>query len=414
MAGAVVWNYASIVITAVCGMTFNIIIGNAYPENVLGRFNTVYSYYIVLSQFSACGIHMAVSKFVAQYCGKMESEDTILNEAVWISFFLSLCVSVLGGVVVNLCIPEILGESWLHSMNTIWPALIFFSMNKVILGWLNGCSMMKAYAFFQAARNCLIAASLCVFAYGGLQGELLSVVFFVSESILFLTAVLYLSGHWRLSFVWHGNYYRRLVSFGIRILPANAVLELNTKMDVICLSLILRDEYIVGIYSFAAMFCEGFYQLFVVVRKIINPKITEAWYSGKLTRFIDGLNSRQMKYVYPAGICSLLLLCAGFYGLLWIMGNTSYLQGMPLIVGTCLFMVINAKSIVFGNILSQTGHPAQESLVNIMTTVWNGIANVGLIPFLGMYGAALATGLSYCVFGWAQKRCVVRRLGIVL
>lgn len=410
MAGAVAWNYASIVITAVCGMAFNIIIGNAYPEHVLGRFNTVYSYYIVLSQFSVCGIHMAASKFVAQYCGKTEREDMILNEAIWISFILALFVSVLGGVGVNLYLPDVLGESWLRSMNTIWPALIFFSMNKVILGWLNGCSMMKAYAIFQALRNLLIAASLCVFAYGGLQGDLLSFAFFAAESILFFMAMLYLAQHWHLSSVWNGKYYRRLFSFGVRILPANAVLELNTKLDVICLSLILRDEYIVGIYSFAAMFCEGFYQLFVVVRKIINPKITEAWYSGRLIQFISGFNASWMRYAYPVGIGALLLLCAGFYGVLWIMGHESYMQGMPLIVMTCLFMVINAKNIVYGNILSQTGHPALESVVNVITTVWNGIANVGLITAFGMYGAALATGFSYCVYGWAQSYFVRGRL----
>ncbi len=414
MSGAIVWNYVSVAITAVSGMAFSIIIGKCYPENILGRFNTVYSYYIVLSQFAVCGIHMAAGKYVAQYFGNTEREDAILNEAIRLAFLTSFLVGILGGIFVNFCLSDFIGASWVRSLNTIWPALVFFSLNKVILGWLNGCSMMKVYAFFQAARNLLIAANLCFFAYNDLQGDLLPIAFLMSESFLFFMEVIYLARHWRILPVWHGEYFRFLFSFGVRILPANAVLELNTKLDVICLSLILRDEYIVGIYSFAAMFCEGFYQLFVVVRRIINPMITGAWYNGKLTKCLCRINEKYMRYAYSAGMLALLLLCVGFYGLLWVMGNESYLQGMPLVVGTCLFMVINVKSIVYGNILSQTGHPALESLVNIITTAGNSIANISFIPVFGMYGAALATGGSYCVFSWVQRYYTKKAIGIYI
>ena len=46
-------------------------------------------------------------------------------------------------------------------------------------------------------------------------------------------------------------------------------------VDIICLGVVLGDDFLIGIYSFAILFVEGFYQLYVTVRRSINPKITD-------------------------------------------------------------------------------------------------------------------------------------------
>lgn len=412
--GDLVYNYISVAVTAICGAIFSIIIGYYYDAAVLGRFNTIYAYYIVLSQFCVCGVHMAIVKYAA------EDQDSeyglgLLFKSLAVCIVSSSIVIVLGVLVTNICLFNTLSRSMVTSINTIWGALFFFSINKVFLGWLNGHSKMKAYALFQASRNLFIAVSLLVFALWGLSGEVLTYCFLIAEIILTVLGLLFLLiKHGRLRFSNSTVSMKSLAWFGLRILPSNAVLELNTKIDVICLSFILHDERLVGIYSFAALFGEGFYQLFVVIRKIINPKITRQRFSHTLKNYIIDFKTKYLMGIYLGFSLAGAILASGFVILIHIIGKNDYISGWKIMTILCIAMIINSKSIVFGNILSQTGFPFDESMLNVATTASNGILNIILILRFNIIGAALATGLSYFVFSIIQKYQVKRKLGISL
>ncbi len=406
-----IYNYISIAVTAVCGVIFSIIIGYYYEASVLGRFNTIYAYYIVLSQFCVCGVHMAIVKYGAE-----ESDSFgLLLKSLAICTYSSLIIIVLGALITNVFLINALSPGMLVSINTIWVALIFFSINKVFLGWLNGCSKMKAYACFQASRNVAIAGSLLVFAKTGLSGDILTYCFLIAEIILFVFELLYvIIEHQKIRFEKTDVPIKELVWFGLRILPSNAVLELNTKVDVICLSFILQDERLVGIYSFAALFGEGFYQLFVVIRKIINPRITQHHISETLKDYIKSIKSKYMFWIYSGFSAVSIILVIGFIILVKLLGKDDYLSGIAVLCILCISMILNSKSIVFGNILAQTGFPFNESVLNIITTASNGALNILLIIRFNMIGAALATGLSYFVYNITQKFLIKRNLEINL
>lgn len=407
-----IWNYISVGITAVCGATFSIIVSIFYPENILGRFNTIYSYYIVMSQFCVCGIHMAIVKYSAE--NKDEAMGILLKSLI-ITAFISSLMSGIFSCIINLGLRPFIGDSFVLSFNTIIVSLILFSLNKVFLGWLNGTMHMKAYAFFQAIRNIVIALSLIVFSLIKIDGEKLTYCFLAAEIIVAALSIVYL-----VIFKKHMNLLKTGVSakellwFGIRILPSNAVLELNTKIDVICLSLLLHNESLVGIYSFAAMFAEGFYQLLMVLRRIINPHITIEYAKGRLKEYVNSFKVKYMKYIYALFAVAYFLLIGTYCVLVYLMGKESYFVGTIVIVIVCLCIVLNTKMIVFGNILSQTGNPARESAVNIIATAANACLNLLFIYSFGMLGAAIATGVSYFVFSILQKQFLKIKTGIVL
>jgi O-antigen/teichoic acid export membrane protein len=58
------------------------------------------------------------------------------------------------------------------------------------------------------------------------------------------------------------------------------ILDLNSKIDIIILSLFVGQEEI-GIYSFAAMFAEGYYQFALVFRNLNAPKLSKVLYEEK-------------------------------------------------------------------------------------------------------------------------------------
>lgn len=402
------------IITAISGVMFSVLISFFYSEDVLGRFNTIYSYYIVLSQFSVCGIHMAVVRYTSEFFANKKEANKILCESMALTLANSVMVSVLGYFLVNGFLIGILGEDKVDSINTIWAALIFFSVNKVFLGWLNGCSKMKAYALFQGLRNILIVISLSLFVMIHAPGNMLTLSFLFAEGTLFVLEIIYTIWTGCFQIVFSKRYIKRILNFGIRIFPSNAVLELNSKIDVICLSLILQDEKLIGIYSFAAMFGEGFYQIFIVIRRMINPDITVMYLSGKLGEYLEKIKKQYMIYLYLGGILVLAIVCTGYCILVFIIGKKGYLQGVIPLFTICSCIVLNAKALICGNILAQTGNPAEESISNVTAAVFNGVANVVMISQFGMMGAAAATGLSYCIYSLIQRKFVSRKLKLLL
>ena len=412
--GDFLWNYLSIIITAVSGVMFSVLISLFYSESVLGRFNTIYSYYIVLSQFSVCGIHMAVVRYTSEFYTKKKEASAILCDSIVLTVINSSLVSILGYIIVNCVLIKILGEDKIYSINTIWVALIFFSINKVFLGWLNGCSKLKAYAFFQGSRNILIVMSLSFFVILHAPGYMLTFSFLFAEGVLFVLEMIYSIWTRCFQIVFSKKYVRQILNFAIRIFPSNAVIELNSKIDVVCLAFIIQDEKLIGIYSFAAMFGEGFYQIFIVIRRIINPNITVMYMSGKLDEYVEKIKKQYMVYLYSGGSLVQIILCTGYCMLVLWVGKRGYLQGVIPLFIICSCIVLNAKALIYGNILAQTGNPAEESISNIASDMFNGIANIIFIRQFGIIGAAVATGLSYCIYNWIQRKFVSQKLKLLL
>lgn len=402
-AQGLIWNYISIFFLAVGGIAFSFLIGIYYDAETLGNFKLIYAYYTVFSQIGVWGIHMAVTKYVSEYAGAMEKANKILSCAI-------LAVSVigvgLGGLVwisCNFIFDKILGDVLLHSVNSIIVAIFFFSINKVILGYLNGLSRMKEYAVFQSLRNIFIIMWIVILASLKVPGDKIFLCFTYTEILIFIIEIPLIIVKEKFKLFFSKEWIKKVIVFGTRIMPANIVLGLSTQVDILCLSWVMKNEKIVGIYSFAALFSEGFYQLFIVIRRSVNPLIAQQHIKDELAELYGKIVYMIRKIGYLAGTVCALFIVLGFGGLCFLLKDEGYYLGtLPLII--MLFSIIcNMKSIIFGNILSQTGRPAIESINNIVSIIINFVLNIVFISKWGMIGAALATGLSYFVFSINQN-----------
>lgn len=110
---------------------------------------------------------------------------------------------------------------------------------------------MSEYGIFQTLRYFFIAGFILLFAKCGFSREWLLQTFFFAELLLFLVECPFvLKGGVNGIKISKGKM-MDIFKFGYQILPANLVLELNSKADVLCLSFVTGDEKLVGIYSFA-------------------------------------------------------------------------------------------------------------------------------------------------------------------
>lgn len=382
------------IIVAISGLIYNTTIAVFYDPESLGVFNQVYAYYIVFSQVSVWGIHNSVLKHTSEFHKEQNTKNKIFTSALVLCIIISLTVSILLYIVLKI-LQTFIMSNVITALFFIIPGLIFFSLNKVVINYINGMSYMKMYAICFAIRPLIIVVSVTIMALFKIEGLFLSLAFTICEIVLFIVLFLIISVKKMAKWAFDKNWLVKHFYFGRDIFLGNMVVEFNTRIDVIMLGVFLSDS-IVGIYSFALVFAEGFYQIFIVVRRNINPKITQLFIKDKegLLKFLKSIKKRILWISFC--LCVLIVLC--YYIYCAILGNAEYLDAfIPLII-LCASIAVNSMSVVTGSFMSQIGQPLKETYLNGITVLANVLGNIILIPFFGMIGAASATGLSYFIF----------------
>lgn len=406
---AVIWNYISLICMAMSGLVMNSMIAMFYGTEALGIFNETYAWYIILSQLSVWGMHMAVVKFVPETDCEVE-KGALLWTCLLLAAVISLVITILSEAIVYF-LDDL---AWQKSMSIAFTAFILFSINKVLLNFLNATYRMVPYGIFTSLRYGCFGALIVAFSVVNVDSEYLAFVFPLTEIIVFITMIIYFI----LNISVKGQPDRILASkmffFGTKILPSYMVLEMNTKVDVLCLGFLGEDIAQIGIYSFATLFTEGFYMLYIVVRKIINPSLSEANVKGKIKEHIDEEYKRLKKYLIYGGAISYIVLAVGFYIICMILERPEYQMGMIFVLIISLSIAINGKSIVYGDLLAQVGFPLEESMLNLLTVMVNIIMNLLLITFFKAVGAAIATAISYFVYSFYLKSRIRKRVGVSL
>ena len=414
-ADGLVWNYVSTLFLAAGGFLFSIIIAVFYDEEVLGVFNQIFAYYILLSQLAVFGVHLALTRYSALATENLADGSRLLLSALCSAAVTSTLTLFVMGTIYSLLRNHMPGTA-LSYIWLVFTALPLFSFNKVMLGYLNGLAKMKAYAVFQAARNVLIAIFIIIIALMHGPGEYLAVSFFLTELVLFVVMLGYLAHHQLVGLGPTRRWIKELLQFGFWILPGNFVLELNSKVDILCLSVLGISDGLIGYYSFAALFMEGLYQMLVVIRRSINPQLTCCFDKARtdikerFAKYRKGIT----KLIYFIGVSAAAAVIAGYFALCLMINRKDYLMAIGALSVVAVSIALTAKYIAFGNLLAQTGAPAKESLVNIISVCSNIILNLIFISIWGIFGAGFATACSYIVYAVVLKQFVKHELKVDL
>lgn len=403
-------NYVSLGILALSGFAFNIIILKYYDAAALGLFNQVYAWYVVLSQVASLGIHTSALAYLSS-SKTPDEQGTILKSAVLLilaSSIVAICISEVG---ISLLLSD--REELLRSLRMVLPGLVFFSINKVLLNYYNAINNMVVYAFFQSLRYVLIICIIVIISVMALDPCFLGLSFSLAELVLSICFLIYGACKGSVKGSVSLDWIERHLRFGIRVFPANMVLELNAKVDVLCLGMLLRDDYAVGIYSFASVFASGVYEAYVVVRRSINPALAENSNNIPLHTIVQNVcdHLRIYLHLFLPALCVVALAAYKILSVIMGMG-AEYNVGLWVILIIGISIIFTGKMIIFGNVFSQTKRPEIESIINVLTVLVNFVFNVVLIIPFGILGAALGTAFSYLFFGVTLKHLCKKILNV--
>lgn len=391
----VVWNLASLAVLAVSGVLLNVVIAWFYDPAVLGIFNQVYAFYMVFSQFAVAGVHLSVLKHTAQHADDPPAHRVVFTTGLVLSSGFALMAGVLFYASRGIFSTWTDSPGVMLGVQLATPGLFFFSLNKVTLSMLNGLGRMRRFAVFQALRSILMITSLIILSVLDFPGEVLALIFTISEGLLFILLLpqmlpeLYLASR-QSFFTWLSTH----LSFGIRGFFSNVLLQLNTRVDVLILGYFASDE-VVGLYSFAAMIVEGISLLPTVLQNNYNPLLVQL-IAAKKWEELRAMVQKGKRFTYAA-MTIIGVLCIFLYPLgLMVATNKGDLvlswEVFSILMGG---LILSAGYSPFGSMLLQAGRPGLHTIMVFLLVTANALGNFLLVPLMGAIGSATATACTF-------------------
>jgi O-antigen/teichoic acid export membrane protein len=197
---------ASFGFVAIIGILLNIIILKVYDTRVLGVFNQVFAIYLLLSQLAVGGVHLGVQRFVpANFRSEAQTKNIVLA-ALIVCTVISIIIIIVGFLFKDAPAQILNSEAVGTGYMAILPGLLFFSWNKVLLSYHNGCRRMKAFAVFNFLRYAAILLGLILFIFFKYDVNYLPIILSAAELGLFLVVMVY-----SLPFLWGAIHKKRLL-----------------------------------------------------------------------------------------------------------------------------------------------------------------------------------------------------------
>lgn len=383
------WTLGSFVVLTISGLAINVIVAVVRGAEDLGVFNLSYAVYIVASQLAALGIHYSVMRSAARLQADAVERAAMLRCAALLAAALGITVALL--VVAGRPVFEFVFGSR-QSADAVAAAgvgLALFPLNKVLIAHINGLRHMRMFATLQATRYVLVAAWVCLIAFSDRGFVAASYAFIVAESLTTAAALLYL---WQLGELrgpdWGRRWVKQHFDFGLRSLPSGALLEFNSRVDVLLIGVLL-SERAVGIYSFASMLYDGIYHVIAMLRVNITPMLVAAHHDGDWAE-CQRLLGVSRRFVMPGVALLSLVTVAGYLvAVEFFVAGKGFDEGLVPLLVLLGGITLASPLLPFDNLMLAAGFPIRQSLQNFVLVTASILVGLALIPVLGIVGAAL-------------------------
>lgn len=382
------WTLGSFVVLTISGLAINVFVGAVRGAEDLGVFNLSYAVYIVASQLAVLGIHYSVMRSAARLQGNPAERSAMLRCAVLLAAGLGITMALL--VVVGRPFFEVAfgSRESAEAIAAAGSGLLLFPLNKVLIAHVNGLRHMRMFAALQATRYVLVAAWVCLVTFSDRDIVAASFAFIVAEGVTTAAATLYL---WWLGELrgpdWGRHWVKQHVDFGLRSLPSGALLELNSRVDVLLIGILLSERE-VGIYSFAAMLYDGIYHVIAMLRVNITPMLVAAHHDDDWTE-CQRLFGVSKRYVMPGVVMLSLIIVAGYLvAVRYFVAGGGFEDGFAPLLVLLGGISLASPLLPFDNLMLAAGFPVRQSLQNLVLVAISIVVGATLIPVLGISGAA--------------------------
>jgi O-antigen/teichoic acid export membrane protein len=411
----IVWNLVPVALLGAVGLGLSFVIARWWGASAFGVFNLVTTAYFAFAVAGACGLQYSVLRAVAEQPEARDRVAAIVIGALVPNLVLAAAATA-GFVAIRPLIAR-----WLDSPavaeGMLWaaPGLFCFAVNKLLLGVVNGLRRMRAFAIYTSLRYVLIAAGLVIARVEHVAPEHLAAIWTFTEGLLLIVLIGELVATVSLGRAagWTA-WTKQHLAYGVRGVLATLAYELNTKLDVWMLGVLVADKAAVGIYALAAALHEGVTQLAVVLQNNVDPVIARLVVAGDSPE-LHAMVTRSRRWFVPAlvGVCA--ASAAVFPAVIpWLIGDPGFVAGAIPFAILMAGIAIASPYLPFAHLLLMAKLPGWHTVLLMIAIAVNVIGNVVLIPRLGLAGAATAMAATVVTSALLLRALARWRVGVRL
>lgn len=388
------YNYLSLLVLGSSGVLINIIIGKFAGVEVLGVFNQLFTLYLIVSQFTVLGVQFSLLKYLSQFKAENKPIDELITGAFIAALVCSLIVIAPIGLFASQIAQIFNSEAVLENIYYLLPAIFLFGINKVFINVLNGCRKMVSFGVCQALRMVFILIGVSLIT--ALEMAVKWIVFPLLLSEMLMTLILLLSVLKCFDFrinVHAIKWVKIHVYYGFKGVLNGGVSELNSRIDVLVIGVFLSDTA-VGIYTMASTVVEGMMQIPAIIRNVINPILSEYWFSKSkidFKGFVQSVITKTYIAFVAVGILSIAAYMTLVYGLL----GHEFIDSVPIFIILTCGLILSSGLMPLDMLLIQLGYPIFQSSYKGVVMLINILLNIVFIQSYGLAGVAMATAISF-------------------
>jgi O-antigen/teichoic acid export membrane protein len=394
----VVWNLVPVVLLGVVGLGLNFAIARWWSAEALAVWNLVTIAYFVLAILGSSGLQYSVLRAVAEKPDDREHVAAAVVGALVPNVVLAAGAT-LGFIALSNPVARLHGSDAVAE-GMLWaaPGLFCLSINKVLFGVVNGMRRMRAYAVYTSLRYVLIAVGLLVLRETHATAGQLAGIWSITEGGVIIVLAIEVAANvsFRRASGWR-RWTRDHLDYGVRGVAATLAYEINTKLDVWMLGALGVVKGQVGIYALVAAINEGVTQLAVVVQNNVNPMIARDLATGARADVL-ALVHRTRRWFVPA-FAAICALCAIVYPpvIPHVIGDAAFGDGSLPFAILVAGLALASPYLPFMQVLLMGNRPGWHTALMLIVVGVNFAAQLVLIPWLGLIGAAAGTALAFVV-----------------
>lgn len=396
------------------GYAVTILISRQFGPVGLGIYSVSYTTIIVFAHVASLGLPVAILRYMGQFSGPNDlgKRKALYYNALKIIFLISLVLSCVLFAFASDIGTKLLGDPY-YSRVLRWIAFTapFFTLNLINVEFLRALNRITLSEIF---RTVFISSSILLILYVSDDSSQFLPVIALSVGIL--GAALLSTGR-SLSEVW------KLKGATGSKFPIKEILNTGTPLMLVALGSyflgnisvyliqIFEDTRQVGIFSLSLKLSLLINFALIAITTVIAPKMSGLFWDGKnleLAAFVQ----KATKYVFLLSLPPFLLLVI-FPEIVLKVIQPEFASGKYVLMFLALAQILNAFGGPVSLLLNMSGHQKAVMKVILFVLVFALAANIVLISYFGIIGAAIATASSIGIKNLWLLMLSKRKLGIV-
>lgn len=392
------WAFISIVTASVAHFLIRTIIGRDLGAEGLGVYTLAFTVYLFGMQFAAFGIGSALTKFVAELQGEVDTIRNYVSSGMTSSIITGALIGsilfLLASFIANAFFktPEL--EELIKVTALCYPSI---AVQKAVLGTLNGFRMMHKYAFLNIVQNVTMITFSIFFVKFFNMGVMGAVIGYVLTTILVSALCpLMIRNYIRFdSSLWNIPALHATTIFGLYVVLGNSIGFLNTQVDSLLIGYYL-DPTEVGTYAVAVLIAQMLTLLPSAVQRVTAPLTATLYGKGDIEGVRILFYSTLKKSLIVSIGCAAFITIFSPYIITLLFTEEFSVSYTPLLI-LLIGYTLGSSFAAVGATLSSIGKVHILFRINAICGVLNLILNVLLIPIIKINGAALSTTLTMVV-----------------